>query len=213
VVRYGDGMAVDLFVVGLTGGIGSGKSAVGRMLRERGLPVIDADQLARDAVAVGSAGLGRVVAHFGVGVLNPDGSLNRQAMSSVVFQDESERRALNAIVHPQVARLFVEALSVLRDRGETIAVYEVPLLFENNLQDMFGCTVLIACPPDVQLRRVIARDNLSAEQARARIASQMPLSDKRALATFVIDNAGTLDDLAVALDQVWRNVEGLASRA
>jgi dephospho-CoA kinase len=210
-VRYGDDMTLDLFVVGLTGGIGSGKSAVGRMLRERGLPVIDADQLAREAVAVGTHGLAQIVAHFGSGVVHDDGSLNREALSSIVFRDLDERRCLNAIVHPEVARLFVEALEALRARGERIAVYEVPLLFESQLQEMFGCTILVACPFDMQLKRVLARDRISEEQARARIASQMALDAKRKLATFVIDNTGSLDDLAVALNGVWLDVERLAS--
>jgi dephospho-CoA kinase len=196
-------------LIGLTGGIASGKSTVGRLLRDSGVLVIDADVLARDAVAPGSEGLAAIRARFGDGVLDADGSLDRKALGAIVFGDDDARRALNAIVHPEVARLAAERLGALREAGHAVAVYEVPLLFENGLDAMMDATILVACPEDVQLQRVMARDGLDESAARSRVAAQMPLAEKRRRARVVIENDGSLDDLKARTAAAWADATGL----
>lgn len=195
-------------LLGLTGGIASGKSSVARMLAHAGVPVVDADALAREAVASGTEGLRAVVARFGPGALAPDGSLDRKALAAVVFADAGARRDLNAIVHPAVAALAAERLGALRDRGAGVAVYDVPLLFESDLEGMMDATLLVATPEPIQLARLMARDHIDEEAARARIAAQLPLVDKRRRATAVIENDGTLEELAARLRAAWRSLTG-----
>ena len=196
-------------LIGLTGGIASGKSAVARLLRGAGVPVVDADVLAREAVAKGTEGLAHVVARFGEEMLLDDGDLDRKKLGVVVFHDEAARRDLNAIVHPRVAQLAVATLATLRDAGEQVAVYEVPLLFESGLQRMMDATLLVAAPVDVQRARLRARDGMGNEDADARIAAQMSLDEKRKRATAVVDNAGTLAELALSLRPAWLAVSGM----
>jgi dephospho-CoA kinase len=196
-------------LVGLTGGIASGKSTVGRMLAKAGVPVVDADVLAREAVAPGSDGLRAVVERFGTGVLAADGSLDRKALGAIIFHDVDARRDLNLIVHPRVAQLAVERLAALRESvHHEIAVYEVPLLFENGLEGMVDTTLLVAVSPEVQRARLMARDNAGPVDADARIASQMSLEEKRAKADHVLENDGTVDDTARRLAVVWRAISG-----
>jgi dephospho-CoA kinase len=196
-------------VLGLTGGIASGKSTAGRMLAAAGVPVIDADVLARQAVAPGSAGLRAVVDRFGDGVLAADGTLDRKGLGALVFGDDDARRALNAIVHPEVARLAAEQLEALRTTGRhTWCVYEVPLLFENGLDAAMDATLLVAVPDVVQVARVMARDGLDEAAARARIRAQMPQDEKRRRATVVVENDGTVDELASRLRAAWTSVTG-----
>lgn len=191
-----------MHLFGLTGGIASGKSAVAARLRERGVPVIDADQLAREAVAVGSDGLAEVVKLFGPEVLLPDGSLDRKKVAGLVFGDDAKRSALNAIVHPRVSTLTFKAASKLRDEGEALVCYEAALIVENNLADMFRPLVVVSAPEDVQVARAMKRDGATADEARARIRAQMPLAEKVAKADFVIENTGSLDDLNKRTDDV-----------
>jgi len=192
-----------LQVFGLTGGIGSGKSTVARLLREQGVTVVDADVLAREAVAPGSQGLQQIVDAFGADMLLDDGTLNRAAMGERVFSDDEARQTLNGIVHPEVGRLFMERVQQGIADGLRHMVYEVPLLFENNLDDTFAATVLVAVSPETQLQRVMARDDLTAAQAQARIDSQMPLADKRARADHVVDNDAGEDELRDKVQQLW----------
>jgi len=196
-------------LVGLTGGIASGKSTVGHLLRDAGVDVIDADILAREAVAPGTPGLEKVHERFGDAVISSDGTLNRPILGALVFVDDGARRDLNAIVHPEVARLAAERLSALREAGAEVAVYEVPLLFENGLDAVMDTTILVACPDDVQLARIMARDGLNEAQANARVAAQMPLAQKRQRAAFVIENDGDLDQLRQRLRETWLAATGL----
>lgn len=191
-----------MFLFGLTGGIASGKSRVATRLRQRHVPVIDADQLAREAVLPGSAGLAAIVAAFGSDVLLPDGTLDRKKLAAAVFADEEKRKALNAIVHPEVARLTFTESSRLRDAGEALACYEAALIVENRMADAFRPLVVVSAPEDVQVARAMARDNSTADEARARIRAQMPLAEKVAAADFVIENAGSLEDLDRRTDEV-----------
>lgn len=177
-------------VFGLTGGLASGKSTVAARFRARGVPVIDADQLAREVVEPGSEGLARVVEAFGEGVLAPDGSLDRARLGELVFAAPEKRHALNAILHPRIGALTAQRITALDAAGEPLACYEAALLVENGLSDAFRPLVVVAVPPDVQLARAVLRDGSTEEQARARIAAQLPLATKIAAADHVIDNAG-----------------------
>ncbi len=191
-----------MHLFGLTGGIASGKSAVAARLRERGVPVIDADQLAREAVAKGSDGLAAVTRLFGPEVLLPDGTLDRKKVAAAVFGDEEKRKALNAIVHPIVTMLTFKAASRLRDEGEALACYEAALIVENGVADAFRPLIVVSAPEDLQIARATARDGSTADEARARIRAQMPLAEKTAVADYVIENTGTLEDLNRRTDEV-----------
>jgi dephospho-CoA kinase len=187
---------------GLTGGIASGKSAVAARFRVRGVVVIDADLLARDAVAPGSPGLAEVVRAFGEGVLAPDGTLDRKKLADQVFHDDAKRKALNAIIHPIVTTLTFKRAAELRDEGRPFACYEAALIVENGVADAFRPLVVVAAPEDVQIARACARDSAAAADVRARIRAQMPLSEKVKVADFVIENAGSLADLERRTDDV-----------
>ena len=179
-----------ILVFGLTGGLASGKSTVAARFRARGVPVIDADQIAREVVEPGSEGLAAIVEAFGQGILAPDGSLDRARLGDVVFAAADQRRALNAILHPRIAARSAQRIAALDAAGETLACYEAALLVENHLGDAFRPLVVVAVPHNVQLARAMARDGSTEEQARARIAAQLPLATKIAAADHVIDNGG-----------------------
>jgi dephospho-CoA kinase len=193
---------VSIHVFGLTGGIGSGKSTVARRLRERGVPVIDADQLAREVVAPGSEGLAEIAAAFGPEVLTAEGALDRDAMAKLVFSDDDARRKLNAITHPRVGALSVARTAELEARGEPLACYEVPLLFEGRFAEAFRPVVVVTVSEEAQVTRTVARDRTTKEHARARMRAQMPLSEKARLADHVIDNSGDLDATYRRTDEV-----------
>jgi dephospho-CoA kinase len=195
-----------LHLFGLTGGIASGKSAAAARLRARGVPVIDADQLAREVLLPGTDGLAEVVAEFGAGVLDPTGALDRKAVASAVFGDEAKRRRLNAITHPRITRLTVERSRELADRGEPLACYEAALIVENRVEDLFRPLVVVSAPEAVQLERMRARDGLTEEEARRRLAAQKPLAEKVKAADFVIDTTGPIEDLQGKVDEVLRKI-------
>jgi dephospho-CoA kinase len=184
-----------MHLFGLTGGIASGKSSVARIWRELGLPIIDADELAREVVQKGSEGLAEIAKTFGAEVIGADGELDRKALAKIVFADEPKRKALNAITHPRIYALSAERAKALSDRGEPLACYEAALLVENGMQDAFRPLVVVSAPVDVQIARATSRDGASSEEARARITAQKPLAEKVALADVVIDNGGTREDL------------------
>ena len=190
-------------VFGLTGGIGSGKSEVARRLRERGLPVVNADQLARLAVVPGSAGLARVVTAFGSEVLTRSGELDRAQLAQRVFSDRSARRTLDAIVHPIVRELAATHFAELAQQGEPLACYEVPLLYEVGLDTTYTPVVVVSAPAALLRRRLATRDGLTAAQIDARIAAQMPLEEKVRRADYVIENDGSLAELQERGDAVF----------
>ena len=195
-------------IIGLTGGIASGKSSIAKMLRIKGIPVVDADELAREAVAPGSSGLIAIVDAFGPDVLLDNGQLDRAQLGTRVFSDATARKTLNAIVHPQVAGLAAEKASVFAAKGYPWMVYEVPLLFENGLDAAMFATLLIAVPEEEQERRLMARDHLSLEDARKRIQAQMPLTEKIKKATYVLDNSGSRRASAQQLKEIWKRLTG-----
>lgn len=197
-------MAIRLF--GLTGGVASGKSTVAARFRERGLPVIDADALAREVVAPGSEGLNAVIAAFGPHVLASDGTLDRQRLGGIVFNDPAERARLNAILHPRIRDATMARAAELDAQGVRLACYEAALLVENGLADAFRPLVVVAAPRELQRRRIQERDGLSESEADARIGAQLPLEDKIAVADYVIDNTGSLDDVIAAADRALDSI-------
>jgi dephospho-CoA kinase len=194
------GTSVHLF--GLTGGIASGKSTAAARLRVRGVPVIDADELAREVVAPGTGGLREIVETFGPGVLDASGALDRKALARIAFADDAARARLNAITHPRITALTFERSAELARVGQPLACYEAALIVENGAADAFRPLVVVACPEEVQLARVRARDAASAADALARIRAQKPLGEKVAVADFVIDTSGTLEASARRTDDV-----------
>ncbi len=186
---------------GLTGGIATGKSTVTQLVRDRGVPVIDADDLAREVVEPGQPALTEIAARF-PGLLDATGRLDRAALGTRIFGDAGERQALNAIIHPRIASLALERTQALAEAGHPFALYDAPLLIENRLHQAMPGVVLVVAPPDVQLARLMARNGLDEAQARARIASQLPLEAKRAHATWVVDNGGKREATATQVDGV-----------
>lgn len=178
--------------VALTGGIATGKSACLRRFSAQGVPVIDADIVAREVVEPESPGLRAVVRRFGPGVLQEDGSLDRAALGQIVFADARARHDLEAILHPRVYRAIDEWFGTLADatHGAQLAIADIPLLFETSHEGDFDRIVVAICQPDQQIERLMARDKLSREDALRRIAAQMPLDEKRARADYVIDTSG-----------------------
>jgi dephospho-CoA kinase len=189
-------------VFGLTGGIASGKSTVAARWRSSGLPVIDADQLAREVVVPGSEGLAELVATFGAAVLLANGSLDRKAVARLVFSDAEARKKLERITHPRIAQRMVEQTTELARAGEPLACYEAALIVENGLAPQFRPLVVCACSEEVQLARIRSRDRASAEDALARVRAQKPLAEKVAVADFVIDTSGSLANNGRQSDEV-----------
>jgi dephospho-CoA kinase len=188
-------------VVGLTGGIASGKSTVARAFAERGVPIIDADQLAREVVLPGSDGLAEIIDTFGRDVLLRDGSLDRKALAARVFPDPTLRMKLNAITHPRIGRLSAERMASI-DSSHPYLIYEAPLIVENNLHRAMHALIVVALDVSAQIERVMNRDGLSNAEATARIAAQAPLERKLAAADFVIENGGELSSISPRVDEI-----------
>ena len=179
--------------VGLTGGIGSGKSEASRRFVACGAVLIDADQAAHDVVAVGTPGLARVVDTFGPEVLKPDGSLDREQVAAIVFNDPEALQRLNAIVHPLVGeRMAALAADAPED---AVLLYDVPLIAENNMAKGFDVVVVVDVPPEIQLDRLVRIRGMAEADAKARMAHQATREQRLAIADIVIDNSGSLDDL------------------
>ncbi|RYP84957.1 dephospho-CoA kinase [Nocardioides guangzhouensis] len=190
--------------VGLTGGVASGKSTVSAILAELGAVVVDADLLAREVVAPGTDGLAEVVATFGEGVLTADGGLDRPAMGAIVFGDEAKRRALEAIIHPRV-RARGRALEAAAPDG-AVVVHDIPLLAETGQARNFDAVIVVDVPTDVQVRRMVELRGMTREEAESRVAAQATREQRLAIATHVIDNAGTLEDLRLRVAEVFAQV-------
>ena len=199
-----------LLRVGLTGGIGSGKSEVARRLAEHGAVLIDADVAARAVVVPGSPGLARIAAAFGDGVLRPDGSLDRERLGEIVFGDPGLRARLNEIVHPLV-REWMEAAERAAVHATAppgpVIVHDVPLLAESRGKAGFDAVIVVDVPPDLQAERLVSLRGMAPEQAKARIAAQASREQRLAVADTVIDNSGSLDDLDRRVAEVWADLE------
>jgi dephospho-CoA kinase len=197
-----------VLLIGLTGNIASGKTEVARIFADLGATVIDADELARDVVVAGSPALKAIAARWGARVLNADGTLNRSALRSIVFSDEQERQALNAIVHPEVKRLRDLLVEEARARGDKVVVAAVPLLYEAGLEKDFDRVILVDAPEAVRLSRLINRRGLSVVEAQKIMNAQQPASTKRERAHMVIENQNDLKALRRAVERVWHELTG-----
>jgi len=194
-------------LVGLTGGIASGKSTVAKILERLGAAVINADALSREVVEPGKDAWKEIIDAFGAGVLQPDQSLDRQKLRTVIFNDSDGRKKLEAIIHPRVRALAEEKIREHAVAGYSIIVYEVPLLFEGNLHEWLRPVILVACDVDTQRARLQERDRLTQTEAQKHIDAQMSLTEKRRLADYVIENDGSLADLEQQVRAVVEKIQ------
>ncbi len=190
--------------VGLTGGVASGKSTVSAILDELGAVIIDGDVLAREVVAKGTPGLEQVVAEFGTELLTPDGDLDRPAMGRIVFADESARRRLEAIVHPLVFERIVELEAATSP--DDVVVHDIPLLAESGRADTFDAVIVVDADPELQVERMISERGWTREDAQSRMLAQASREERLAIATHVIENDGTLDQLRARVEEVFREL-------
>ncbi|MEV7415035.1 dephospho-CoA kinase [Streptomyces sp. NPDC089919] len=195
--------------VGLTGGIGAGKSEVSRLLAEYGAVIVDADRIAREVVEPGTPGLAAVVAAFGEGVLAADGTLDRPKLGGIVFADQDKLKTLNAIVHPLVGARSAELEAAAGP--DAIVVHDVPLLTENGLAPLYDLVVVVDAAPQTQLDRLTARRGMAEQEARARMAAQADRAQRLAVADLVIDNDGPLEALAPQVRRVWAELTARAA--
>ena len=193
-------------ILGVTGGIASGKSAVTKIFRSLGAAVVSADELAREAVRPGSDTLRRLVERFGRQILLPDGTLDRKALAARIFADPRQREELNRITHPAVAALSVERLGQLAASGERLIVYEAPLLFEAGAEHRVDAVLVVRVDPLLQLKRLMDRDGICEKEARDRVASQMPQEEKVARADYVIDNSGSPEETEAQVRNLFRRL-------
>jgi dephospho-CoA kinase len=196
--------------VGLTGGIASGKSTVARMLVELGAVLIDGDALAREVVARGTPGLAQVVAEFGEELLTPEGDLDRPALGRIVFSDESARRRLEAITHPLIFERYAELEAAAPP--DAVVVHDIPLLAESGRADTFDAVIVVDVPIELQVERMMRDRGWTREEAESRIAAQASREDRLAIATYVVGNTGTLDDLHAQVQEVYGDLTGDAAR-
>ena len=192
--------------VGLTGGVASGKSTVSAILDELGAVIVDADVLAREVVAPGTDGLREVVEVFGCDVLTADGELDRPAMGAIVFADAEKRHALEAIIHPRVRARAAE-IEAAADPGDLV-VHDIPLLAETGQATGFDAVIVVDVPQETQVERMVGLRGMSREDAEARVAAQASRDDRLAIATHVIDNTGSLEDLRRRVNEVYRELHG-----
>lgn len=202
-----------MIVVGLTGGIASGKSTVASILAGLGAGIIDADRLAREAVAKDTPAYSRIAAHFGAGILQPDGTIDRKRLGAIVFSDPHQRHVLESIVHPWVKAETDRLIAQLRrGRRVPVAVMDVPLLFESGMHQgrELAEVIVVYAPESVQVRRLAARDGLTEAEALTRIRTQMSIELKKTLATRVIDNSGRLEETRAQTVELFRILEARA---
>jgi dephospho-CoA kinase len=181
------------------------------MLRGSGAHLLDADEIAREVAEPGTPGLAEI-AHRFPGVVGADGRLDRAALGARVFSNEEERRALNAILHPRIQQAFVEKTQALVDQGVEQVIYDAALLIENGLHKLMNGVILVTAPVESQVARLIQRNGLTEQEARARIAAQLPLSEKQRHATWVIDNSGTIEATRLQVERVWAEINAMLPR-
>jgi dephospho-CoA kinase len=194
--------------VALTGGIATGKSHVRARFASLGVPTIDADRLARDAVAPGTAAFAAVVRRFGRDILESSGALDRRKLATIVFSDDAARRDLEAIIHPEVRHLMDEWFASLDPRAHTIAIADIPLLYEVGRDTDFDVVIVVACDPETQVRRVVDRDRVTDAEARQRLAAQMPIEEKVQRADFVIRTDGSIEETNRRVREVLQSLVG-----
>ncbi|MDT8420486.1 MAG: dephospho-CoA kinase [Desulfuromonadales bacterium] len=191
-------------ILGITGGIASGKSLVAAEFARLGAALVSADQLAREVVAPGSSVLNRLVERFGGGILGEDGSLDRATLARIVFAEERARADLSQIVHPAIGRLALERLRERAQSSAPLVVYEAPLLFEAGAEGRVDRVLVVKVDPQVQLQRLIKRDGLTPADASRRVAAQLSQQAKLARADYVIDNSGSIADTVVQVERLWQ---------
>ncbi|MEA2646807.1 MAG: dephospho-CoA kinase [Chloroflexota bacterium] len=194
-------------IIGLTGGIGSGKSTVSAMLRELGAAVVDADAGARAVVEPGQPGLAEIGEAFGPDVLRPDGSLDREKVAALVFSDPEARARLDAITHPRVREWMAERVQEAVAAGSELVVLDVPLMYESGLEGGVESVIVVWASPETQVSRAVERGMTEAD-ARARVAAQMPIDEKRARADHVVDNSGSVDATRRQVEHLWAELTG-----
>jgi len=194
-------------LIGLTGGVGSGKSTVAGILRDLGADIVDADEASHAVYAPGTPGFDAVVREFGPEYVR-DGQVDRVRLGRLVFDDVDARARLNAIVHPLVRDWMAERTREAAERGAEVVIQDVPLLYENGLADLFSSVVLVYVPEDVQLERLVEGRGLTEDRARAMIAAQMPIDEKRRRAHHVIDNSGTREETRRQVEEIWAQITG-----
>jgi len=192
-------------IIGLTGGIASGKSTVAKMLRELAIPVIDADEIAREVVQIGEDAYLQIVEQFGEGILQEDKNIDRLKLGSIVFNDEAKRKLLNSIVHPAIRQRMMQKKEEYVSVGEQTVVLDIPLLFESNLTHLVHKTIVVYVDDQIQLERLMERNGFSKEEAEVRIRAQMPLKEKVKKADAVIDNNGSLAQTKAQLLTILAN--------
>lgn len=199
-----------MLLVGLTGGIGSGKSTVARMLEARGAVVFDADVLAREAVEPGTPGHAAVIERFGANVLAPGGELDREALASIVFADPAARRDLEAIVHPEVRRRFAEGSEAYRDT-DRVVVFSAPLLVETGMHTAFDVLVVVSATADTQIGRLMRDRGMSEESVRSRIDAQATPEARAEVADVLVDNEGSVEELEAQVERLWADLSERAA--
>ncbi len=199
-----------MLLVALTGGVGAGKSTVAGLLAAHGAVILDADDLARRAVEPGTPGLAKLVDEFGPDVLDASGALDRTEMARRAFNDPDARRRLEAVVHPEVARMFAEEVEARRATDDVV-VYSVPLLVERRLADAFDVVVTVSAPLESRVARLVGSGRMTEEDARARAAAQVSDAEREAVADRIVSNTGDLDDLAAETDRLWDELRARAN--
>lgn len=197
-------------LIGLTGGIATGKSTVSQMLKKMGAHVIDADQLAREVVEPGQPALKEIALRF-PNTISRDGQLERKKLGEIIFSNPVERLALNEILHPRIQEAFHTKVAQAQKDGLSWILYDVPLLFENGLEKQLDDVVVVYVPEETQIERLMARDHLSAEQAKLRLQSQWPIERKKSLATWVIDNSQTIENTQRQVEQIYLSISKATS--
>ncbi len=196
-----------MLVVGLTGGIASGKSVVSKTLKEFGLPIIDADLIAREIVRPNEVSYKNIVDHFGKGILNPDQTINRRKMAKIVFGDAKERERLNSILHPRIVEKIKRRIEDFKKREEKIVILDAALLVEAGELSLADKLIVVNTRPKIQIKRLVQRDHLTKKEARERIATQMPLSEKVKLADYVIDNSGSVTKTVKRTKELYHKLQ------
>ena len=189
-------------IIGITGGIGSGKSAVSRIIRERGFPVVDLDELAHEIIEPGRPAYEKIISRFGKDILDPERRIERRRLAAVVFSDAGARKDLEAITHPEISRLLLEKIDGYRSAGIEILFLEIPLLFETGMDSWIRPVIAVKCPVGVCLLRLEERDGFSVSESQARMKAQMDPEEKARRADFVIDNSGCQDETRAQIEKI-----------
>ena len=197
-------------IVGLTGGIATGKSLVASLLRDLGATIIDADELAREAVQPGSDAWRRILAAFGPGILLTNQSIDRKKLRQIIFKNDEARKKLESITHPEIRKLAQERMAQCVARGDPLVVYVAPLLFENGIHLWLRPVIVVICDPTVQQQRLRERDKLAEDEIRRHLAAQMPLANKKQLADFVVENNGDMASLKGKVKELWQELESIS---